>query len=196
MEVDEIINSLLNGETPPTPTTRDTTATTSMKKPSMANASFDEPLPAATMMAKPSNPKIEPQAQKVADGMLQSKRERLAALVAGGQARQYLRKEYTIEQIDSLPKDEVERLYMRYESQLGAVLTKTLGQAMIQLYTTAVSRFFPKIPPRNLSALTANLNADSFLGHAFNGACCELYHHYGMWLAPLTTVLTTAKHCR
>ena len=141
----------------------------------MVDASFDEP-------AKP-------------DKTSQSKREQLAMLVVGGQARQYLGKEFTIEQIDSLPKDEVERLYMRYESRLGAAMTKTLGQAVIQLYMTAVSRVFPKIPPKNLSALTADLSADPFLGHALNSACCELYHRYGMWLAPLMTVFMTAKHC-
>ena len=75
-------------------------------------------------------------------------------------------------------------------------MTKTLGQAIIQLYMTAVRWVFAEIPAKNLSALTADLNADPFLGHVLNGACCELYHRYGMWLVPLTTVLTTAKHCR
>ena len=123
------------------------------------------------------------------------KRERLAALVAGSQSWQYIGKEYTIEHIDLLPPDEIERLYMRYESRLGAIMTKTLGQAVIQLCMTAVSRVFPKIPPKELFALTADLNTDPFLGHMLNSACYELYHRYGMWLAPLTTVLTTAKHC-
>ena len=98
MEVDEIIDSLLMDETP---TTRDTTATRDIMKPSMADASFDGP-------AKP-----EPQA---ADGSSQSKCEQPAVLVAGGQAQQYLGKKFTVEQIDSLPKDEVRRLYMCYES--------------------------------------------------------------------------------
>ena len=68
MEVDEIINSLLTDET----TMRDTKATRDTTKPSMADASFDGPV------------KPEPQA---ADETSQSKRERLAVLVAGGTAR-------------------------------------------------------------------------------------------------------------
>ena len=150
--------------------------------------------PATTPSSDGGEAPVKPQAQKAADGV--AKRERLAALVAGGQSQQYLGIGYTIEQIDSLPPDKVERLYICYESRLGAVMTKTLGQAVIQLYTAAIGRVFPKIQPEDLSALTADLNADLFLGHALNGACCELYHRYGMWLAPLTTVLTTAKHCR
>ena len=176
MEVDEIIDSLLTDETP---STRGMSAMT---------GHWPSEAPALTGDSTSQDSDPPPSSQL--------KREWLAALVAGGQARQYLSKEFTIEQINSLPKDEIERLYMCYESRLGEVMTKTLRQAVIQLYTTAVSWVFPNIPPKNLSSLVDNLNADPFLGHALNGACCELYHHYGMWLAPLTTVLTTAKHCR
>ncbi|MCU7846372.1 MAG: hypothetical protein KZQ93_21260, partial [Candidatus Thiodiazotropha sp. (ex Monitilora ramsayi)] len=43
-------------------------------------------------------------------------RERLAALVAGGQARQCLGKAFTVDQIDALDDAEVEKLYARYEA--------------------------------------------------------------------------------
>lgn len=120
-------------------------------------------------------------------------RERLAALVAGGQAKQYLGKTFTIDQIDSLSDDEVEKLYARYEAGLGAAMTRTLGSAAIGLYAGVASMFLPiKNPP----ALIADLEGDPFVEHALSSATCELYHRYGMFLAPLTTVLTTLKHCQ
>ena len=122
-------------------------------------------------------------------------RERLAALAAGGQAKQYLGRAWTVEQIDSLGEDEVEKLYARYEARLGAAMTKTLGQAALQLYTSMAGMFLP-IPPENKQALMADLEADPFVSHALGGATCELYHRYGMFLAPLTAALTTAKYCQ
>lgn len=125
----------------------------------------------------------------------QKHREKLAALAAGGQARQYLGKALTAEHVDSLAEDEVEKLYARYEARLGAAMTKTLGQAALQLYAGAASMFLP-LPAENQPALVADLETDPFVGHALNSALCELYHRYGMYLAPVTVLLTTAKHCR
>ena len=122
-------------------------------------------------------------------------RERLAALAAGGQAKQYLGKELTPDQIDTLTEVEVEKQYARYEVRLGAAMTKTLGQAALQIYLGVVSMFLP-IPPENQPALVHDLENDPFVGHALSRATCELYHHYGMCLAPLTAALTTAKYCQ
>jgi hypothetical protein len=122
-------------------------------------------------------------------------RERLAALAAGGQARQYLGKALTADQVDSMDDEEVERLYARYEARLGAAMTKTLRQAVLQAYSWAAGMVLP-IPPQNQPKLVADLEADPFIGHALSSATCELYHRYGMYLAPLTAALTTAKYCQ
>lgn len=126
---------------------------------------------------------------------IQNHRERIAALVAGGQAEQYLGKALTTDQIDAMDNKEIERLYARYEAKLGAVMTRTLGQAALQLYMEITSRVLP-IPPENRPTLVADLEADPFVGHALSSATCDLYHRYGMYLAPLTALLTTVKHCR
>ena len=62
--------------------------------------------------------------------------ERLAVIVAGGQAKQYGLvvaggKALTADQVDAMEEEEVEKLYARYEVQLGAAMTKTLGQAVL-----------------------------------------------------------------
>ena len=125
----------------------------------------------------------------------QQHHERLASLVAGGQAKQYLGKALTVDQIDSLDEDEVEKLCTHYEARLGAAMTKTQGHATLQLYSGVVSMFLP-IPPESQLALVHDLEAHLFVGHALSSATCELYHRYGMFLAPLTAALTTARHCQ
>ena len=122
-------------------------------------------------------------------------RERLAALAAGGRAQQYLGKALSVDQVDNMEGEEVEKLYGRYEARLGAAMTKTLGAAALQLYTSVVSRMLP-IPPEERPMLFAALEADPFVEHAVSGATCELYHRFGMYLAPLTAGLTTLRHCR
>ena len=72
-----------------------------------------------------------------ANAKLENHRERLIALVVGGKAKVYLGKEVSVDKIDSMPNEEVEKLYTRYESRLGATMTKTLGQAILQLYARA-----------------------------------------------------------
>ena len=124
-----------------------------------------------------------------------AQRERLATIVAGGQARQYLGKAWSVEEIDALGDDEVGKLYARYEARLWAAMTKTLGQAALQLYTTVVTMFLP-IPPENRQPLMEDLESDPFVGHALNSTACELYYRYGKPLAPITAALTTTKYCQ
>ena len=130
------------------------------------------------------------------DERVQKHRERLAAITAGGQAGQYRLvvrgKAFTADQIDALDNSEIE-LYARYEARPGAAMTKTLGSVALQLYAGTVAMF---LPIENLPGLIADLESDPFVGHALSSATCELYHRYGMLLAPLTAALTTLKHCQ
>ena len=122
-------------------------------------------------------------------------RDRLSALAAGGKTKEYIGKTLTSEQIEALSPEEVERLYSRYEAKLGAMMTKCIGHGAIKMYAGLAVRFLP-IPEENNAALVADLEEDPFVEHALNSAACELYHRYGMWLAPITTAATTLRHCR
>ena len=57
---------------------------------------------------------------------------------------------------------------------------------------------FLPIPAENQPVLIAHLEGDPFVGHALtcSSATCEVYHRYGMYLAPLTTASNTIKHCQ
>ena len=74
-------------------------------------------------------------------------------------------------------------------------MTKTLGSAALQLNVGVVPMFL-SIPAENKPGLIADLQGDPFVGHALSSATSELYHRYGMFLAPLTSTLTTIKHCQ
>ena len=128
---------------------------------------------------------------------MQNYRERLASVVAGDQAGWYgllaHGQALTASHIEELDDSEIERLYARYEARLGAA--KTLGSAALQLYAGVVSMFL-LIPAENQAGLISDLGGDPFVGHALSSATCELYHRYGMFLAPLTAALTTIKHCQ
>ena len=91
--------------------------------------------------------------------------------------------------------DEISKHYSRYEAHLGASMTKTLGASALQIYALAAGKVLP-IPPENHALLVADLEEDPFVEHALTTACCELYYRYGMYLAPLTAAMTTAKHCQ
>ena len=87
--------------------------------------------------------------------------------------------------------EEIDKLYCRYEARLGATMTKTLGNSFINLYVVAVSRYFNVA---NQPKLIEELEEDPFINHALTSVCCELFYRYGMYLAPFTAMLTTARH--
>jgi hypothetical protein len=123
------------------------------------------------------------------DGM---KRERLAALAAGGQSKLYLGRALTPEHIDDMTDEEIARLYTRYEMRLGAEMTQTLGRSALQLYVAIANRY---LPIDDLNSLQADLEKDPFARHALSAASCQVYHKCGMYLAPITVGLTTLRHC-
>ena len=122
-------------------------------------------------------------------------RDKLAIIAAGGQARKYLGKSLSVEEIDKMDGDEVRKIYTRYEARLGVCMTKTLGKAALQLYTTVATMFLP-IAPENRQPLMEDLESDLIVDRVLNSTACELYYRYGNLLAPITVALTTAKYCQ
>ena len=127
----------------------------------------------------------------VEDDKQETKRERLSAIVAGGGSKQYLGKDLQMSDIDTMTPEQINKLYCRYEARLGASMTKTLGNSFINLYVMGVSKYFNVVNPPKL---IQDLEEDPFINHALTSTCCELYYRYGMYLAPFTAMLTTARH--
>jgi len=122
------------------------------------------------------------------------KRARLAAEVSGGRKMMFKGQTVTPGRIDAMEDAEIEELHARYEARLGAAVSKSLGSSLLHRYASVASMLLP-LPPSRQPELVADLEQDPFLSSALQSACCELYYRYGMYLAPLTAALTTAKHC-
>ena len=120
------------------------------------------------------------------------KREKLISAVMGG--GKYIERKITVESLNNMNDEQIEKEFDKYERKLGAVMVTTLGKSMLEVYTSIASYFLP-ISPENKQNLTDDLNKDPFIDHALNKTCCQLYYKYGMFLAPLTTSLTTFKYC-
>ena len=71
------------------------------------------------------------------------------------------------------------------------MMTKTLGRCTLELAAIAATHFLP-IPEENRPKLVSDIEADPFVDHVLNYCMCELYHKYGMFLAPFTAALHTA----
>ena len=73
-----------------------------------------------------------PDSSDVLSGADQKHHDRPAALALGVQAKHYglvvRGKALTADQIDLLDEDEVEKLYARYETRLGAAMTRRWGK--------------------------------------------------------------------
>ena len=121
----------------------------------------------------------------------ETKRERLSAIVAGGGSKQYLGRDLQLSDIDTMTAEQINKLYCRYEARLGASMTKTLGNSFINLYVMGLSKYFNVVDPPKL---IQDLEEDTFINHALTSSCFELYYRYGMYIAPLTAMLTTARH--
>ena len=65
--------------------------------------------------------------------------------MAGGGSKQYLGRELQLSDIDNMAPQEVAKLYRRYETRLGASMTKTLGNSFINLYIMGVSKYLNEI---------------------------------------------------
>ena len=101
----------------------------------------------------------------------------------------------TAAEVEEMPEEEIAKLYQRYEAWLGVTMTRALGASALQAYSLNTGTVLP-IPKENRPRLVEDLKSDPFVTHALTTACCELYHRYGMYLAPVTALLPSAQHCQ
>ena len=167
--MDDLLDELLANET-------------EVQAPASPSASVQAPAaPSASVPAVPQTTTVAEQ------------RDKLVIIAAGGQTRKYLGKALSVEEIDKMDDDEVRKIYTRYEARLGVCMTKTLGKAALQLYTTLATMFLP-LPPENRQPHMKDLESDLIVDRVLNRTACELYYRYGNLLAPITVALTTAKY--
>ena len=125
------------------------------------------------------------------DNDVRDKRERPVACVLSGNSKQYLGKEYTEQQINEKDCNNVNILSNRYKSVLSAQMTKSMGKSVINLYSNVACSV---LGDGNQQDLSNDLENDPFLNSAMQRFTCDLYCHFGAFLAAVSVGIITGKH--
>ena len=99
-------------------------------------------------------------------------RNRIAAVIAGGNSQYYFGK--VILDADKLSIKDVEKYYAKYEQKLGADMTKSLGRTAIEMYTRIFSMFIPIDSTENLNN---DLEKDPIISTTLNTIACQFIIH-------------------
>ena len=136
------------------------------------------------LILKSPNPRevAKKKADTLEDNDIRDKRERLVACVLSGNSKQYLGKDYTEQQINEMDCTNVNTLLNRYESVLGAQMTKSLGKSVINLYSNVACSV---LGVGNQQELSTDLESNPFLSTALQKFRCDLYYHFSALLAPI-----------
>ena len=116
-----------------------------------------------TKTRKGRSKKTIPTINEVEENDVRDKRERLITCVLSGNSKQFLRKEYTEQQINEMEGNNINILSNRYESVLSAQMTKLLGKCVIYLYSNVACIV---LDVRNQQDLSNDLECDPFLNTA------------------------------
>jgi len=122
---------------------------------------------------------------------IHNKRERLYQLITTGKSKLYLGKQLTVEEVQTFTLEEVEDYYARYQSALGAKMSKSIGKTLISIYTKAINHFF-KV--KDVEHLSEELNNDPIVSNTIGSISCELYYRFGNFLGPIAVGLISANH--
>ena len=82
-------------------------------------------------------------------------------------------------------------LLNRYESVLSAQMTTSSGKSVINLYSNIACS---ALGVGNQQDLSNDLEDDPFLNTALQRFTCDLYYHFGAFLAPISVGIITGKH--
>ena len=135
--------------------------------------------------------KADTEKNELEENDIRDKRERLVACVLSGNSKMYLGKEYTEQQINEMDFDSINTLLNRYESILSALMTKSLGKSIINLYSNLACSV---LGVGNQQELSIDLESNPFLNTALQRFTCDLYYRFGALLAPVSVGIITGKH--
>ena len=120
-----------------------------------------------------------------------TKHQKLLECVLTGNSKLYLGKVYTEEQLAKLIKEEVEKLFNKYEAKLSGQMVKSLGRSIINMYSMGACS---ALGIGNQEALTEDLENDPFLNSALQRFTCELHYRFGSFFAPLNVGIITSRN--
>ena len=114
-----------------------------------------------------------------------------------GKEQRLLWKNTTSNEIESLDHQALKKLYARYETYMGGVVTKSMKKHIVTAYTNIVGLFLPKnLMINDRKALEDSLNKGPFIDLALNKWTCGMYHKFGHMLASVEAMLLTSNHLK
>lgn len=119
------------------------------------------------------------------------KKERLYSLAVCGKTKHYLGQQLTVEEVQHLSSEDIEKYHGRYESVLGSKMVRSIGQTVIGLYTKIFGHFTPLDSEEDL---THDLTHDPVVSKSLESLACGLYYRFGALLVPFVAGLITFKH--
>ena len=133
---------------------------------------------------------------KMAEGIFSSpqsdtKHQKLLECILTRNSKLYPCKAYTEDQLTKLSDEEVEKLFNNYEAKLSGQMVHSLGHSIINMYSMGACAV---LGISNQDALSEDLENNPFLNSALQRFTCELYHRFGLFLAPLSIGIITSRH--
>ena len=93
-------------------------------------------------------------------------------------------------EIENVSVNEREKLYSRYEgSSIISLYARVLGSGL-----DLVDVMGYEFTIDNEDNLITDLGKDPFISTALSSCLCEVYYKYGLFLAPITGPMISAKH--
>ena len=133
---------------------------------------------------------------EVDESDVKDRRERLVACVLSGNSKQYLRKEYTEQQISEMDctnvPTNVNTLINRFESFFKCTKDKIIGQKRYKFIFKHSLQCARHVG--NQQDLSNDLDCDPFLNTAMQRFTCNLYYRFGALLASVSVGIITGKH--
>ena len=126
-------------------------------------------------------------------------RERILAVISGGNSKKVFGKQYTTIEIESLSDKDLIRLYARYEAYIGGIITRSLKETLCSTYIKAVEIFCPpltkgRVKLENSDQLMESLSENPLIDITLSSLACGLFHKYGSFLTPIAVGLITSNH--
>ena len=134
--------------------------------------------------------KTDTKINEVEENDVRDKRERLVVCALSGNSKQYFGKEYNEQQINEMDCNNIMMLSNRYESVLSAQMTTSLGNSVINLYSSIACSV---LGIGNQQDLSNDLECDPFLNTAMQRFTSDLYYRFGAFLAPVSVGIITGK---
>ena len=149
--------------------------------------------PAVAKQITAVGPNINTKTKLVDPEQIAVYKQRIAEVISGGNAKEYLGKQITLDQLGSMSDKELTKCYAIYEAKLGLKMTKSLGQSILSFYTASISHLFPI---DDQEKLTKDLGDDPIITSSLSSISSYLYFSYGGILAPLATAAITFSHIK